>query len=103
MSTNSDTPTGSNTAPTDHTEQALRERFPEIVVSTSSKSDKRLHIPDSDNVEPLCDVCLMSKSWTLKPVVVYPPGFREYCGRCREALREDDRQQSAAQASTAPE
>ncbi|PSQ05245.1 hypothetical protein BRC97_09925 [Halobacteriales archaeon QS_6_71_20] len=76
---------------TDYTDADLRERFPEIVVTTSGKSSKVLHVPDGDDVEPLCDVTLVSKEWTRKSVEVYPgPDYYDYCDRCREKVREED-------------
>lgn len=76
----------------DYSNAALRDRFEEVVVSTSPKSSKVLHLPDGDDVEPLCGTVPVKKSWRRKEVEVYPSAdWYSYCDRCRDLLREDDR------------
>lgn len=82
----------SDVGTTDYTDSDLRDRFPEVVVSSSGKSTKVLHIPDGDEAEPLCGVIAVSKGWIRKSVDVYPgPDYYEYCDRCRGKLRESER------------
>lgn len=86
MSKNTD-----QTPSNEYSNEALRERFDHVVVSSSGKSTKSLHIPDGDEAEPLCGVIAVTKNWILKPVEVYPsPDYYEYCDRCREILCEQD-------------
>jgi hypothetical protein len=78
-------------------QEDLRHRFSEIVVSSSGKSNKRVHIPGGDGT-PLCETVLRSKSWRTKPTDSLPPEWVEWCDRCRARLQERER----AEASSLP-
>lgn len=74
-----------------YSESELRERFEEVVVSTSDKNTKVMHLPSENGEEvPLCDRPLQSKEWREKSLDVYPLGWFEngFCDYCREKIRE---------------
>jgi hypothetical protein len=72
----------------DYTDEALRERFDTVVLTTNPKNNKRLHLPDGD--EPMCDTHFRRGELIEKSIDVYPLGWSEWCQRCLDALETSD-------------
>lgn len=71
-------------------ESEIRQEYSEVIVSTSSKSSKRMHLPsDNGKVEPRCDRALNGKSWRVKDLAVYPPGWHDFCQSCMDKVEEE--------------
>lgn len=69
----------------DEAARELREQTDEVLIlSTSSGStgDVRMHVPDGDGTEALCQSMNSWREPRRKPVSCYPPGWHSWCARC---------------------
>lgn len=69
------------------TEAALREKYPQAIISDRLRATK-LHIPDDGT--PLCDIPLKEGEWRMADVTAHPPAFKEFCERCKTALEREN-------------
>lgn len=66
-------------------EELVRERFDRVLVTSSSNTDKRLHLMSDEKwMRPVCFTDNKRDKWIDKAITIYPPGYHPICKKCAE-------------------